>query len=223
LSETAAVRFATVPATAQQPKGVPNSVSISGSIEASDAEQLLIQVVTGDREALSQLFRRFAKPIRSVGRRVLRDEAEADDLVQEVFLYIYRKSTLFDSSKSSARSWIFQIAYTQALLRRRRINSISARVSGIADNLHEVEPRAFSGADYDQTVEGLFGRNGWQRVQEALTEDQRETLRLFFFEGYTFAEIAEKLGQSFSNVRHHYYRGLEKLRKNLTENVLNRR
>jgi RNA polymerase sigma-70 factor (ECF subfamily) len=96
-------------------------------------------------------------------------------------------------------------------------------VSGIADNLNEIELQTYSGADYDQTVEGLFGRSGWQKVQEALSEDQRETLRLFFFEGYTFAEIAEKLGQSFCNVRHHYYRGLEKLRKNLTENVLNRR
>jgi RNA polymerase sigma-70 factor, ECF subfamily len=186
-------------------------------------ESLIALIGTGDREALSKLFMRFAVSIRTVGRRILRNDADADDLVQEVFLYINRKWDLFDRTKSSGRSWIFQIAYTQALLRRRRINSFSARVSGIADNLHEVEPRAFSGADYDQTVEGLFGRDGWQRVQEALTEDQRETLRLFFFEGYTFAEIAEKLGQSFFNVRHHYYRGLEKLRKNLTENVLNRR
>jgi len=150
-------------------------------------------------------------------------ESEADELVQEVFLYIHRKWSLFDKSKSSARSWIFQIAYTQAFLRRRRLNSVSARTSGIADNLHEIEPRTFSGADYDQSVEGIFGRTGWQRVLESLTEEQQETLRLFFFEGYTFAEIAEKLGQSFFNVRHHYYRGIEKLRKNLPENALNRR
>jgi len=223
LSESAAVRFATIPASTRQAKSVSPTVSLSGGIETSDSEQLLTRIGAGDREALSQLFRRFAKPIRSVGRRVLRDEAEADDLVQEVFLYIHRKSTLFDSSKSSARSWIFQIAYTQAFLRRRQLNLRSARVSGIADNLQGIELGTFSGADYDQTVEGLFGRNSWQRVQEALTEDQRETLRLFFFEGYTFAEIAEKLGQSFCNVRHHYYRGLEKLRRHLAENVLNRR
>ena len=199
------------------------AVSSHCDVEAENDEHLIAQIGTGDREALSKLFRRFALSVRTVGRRILRNDAEADDLVQEVFLYIYRKWHLFDRIKGSGRSWIFQIAYTQAFLRRRRINSLSAHVSGIADNLHEIEQRTCSGADYDQTVEGLFGRSGWQKVQESLTEDQRETLRLFFFEGYTFAEIAEKLGQSFCNVRHHYYRGLEKLRRHLAENVLNRR
>jgi RNA polymerase sigma-70 factor (ECF subfamily) len=79
------------------------------------------------------------------------------------------------------------------------------------------------GAHYDHTVEGLFGRNGWRKIVEDLTEDQRETLRLHFFEGYTFTEIAEKLGQSFANVRNHHYRGLEKLRKHLAGDELNRR
>jgi RNA polymerase sigma-70 factor (ECF subfamily) len=120
---------------------------------------------------------------------------------------------MFDISKGSARSWIFQITYTQAFLRRRKLKSLAFQVSGIADNLHEVELRTISSPNYDQTVEGLFGRKGWRRVLESLSEEQRETLRLHFFEGYTFAEIAEKLGQSYANVRHHHYRGLEKLRK----------
>jgi RNA polymerase sigma-70 factor (ECF subfamily) len=158
-----------------------------------------------------------------VGRRILGNDAEADDLVQEVFLYIYRKATLFDSSKSSARSWIFQVAYTQAFLRRRQLKARGFYTSGIADRLLEPDPRTNSGADYDQSVEGLFGRDGWQKVLEALTQDQRETLRLHFFEGYTFTEIAEKLGQSYANIRNHHYRGLEKLRKYLPEEELNRR
>jgi RNA polymerase sigma factor (sigma-70 family) len=96
-------------------------------------------------------------------------------------------------------------------------------LSGIADKLPETECRPNSGAEYDQTVEGLFGRNGWRKILETLTGEQRETLRLHFFEGYTFGEIAEKLGQSYANVRHHYYRGLEKLRKHLKEDELSRR
>jgi RNA polymerase sigma-70 factor, ECF subfamily len=184
---------------------------------------LITQISAGDPEALSELFRRFARPVRGIGSRILRNNAEADDLVQEVFLYIHRKSALFDSSKSSARSWIFQIAYTQAFIRRRYLISQRLRLSGIEDNLHEIERRTNFGADYDQTAEGLFGRDGWRRLQELLTEEQRETLRLHFFEGYTFGEIAEKLGQSYGNVRNHHYRGLEKLRKSLADNVLNRR
>jgi len=194
-----------------------------GELENVDETTLISQISAGDREALSQLFRRFGRLIRGIGRRILRDDAEADDLVQEVFLYIQRKASLFDGAKSSARSWIFQVAYTQAFLRRRQLKAHGFYSSGIADNARETGIPAVSGADYDQSVEGLFGRTGWQKMFLSLSEEQRETLRLHFFEGYTFAEIAEKLGQSYSNVRNHHYRGLEKLRKYLAENPLNPR
>jgi len=190
--------------------------------EASD-EALIARVQTGDRDALALLFRRYAHPIRNVGQRILRDKAEADDLVQEVFLYIHRKSTLFDSSKGSARSWIFQVAYTQALLRRRQLKSQGFYLSGITDKPAESDQASNKGAHYDHTVEGLFGKSGWKKIVGDLSEDQRETFRLHFFEGYTFTEIVEKLGQSYANVRNHHYRGLEKLRKHLADSELNRR
>jgi RNA polymerase sigma-70 factor (ECF subfamily) len=192
------------------------------SFETTD-EALIAHVQTGDRESLALLFRRYAHLVRNVGQRVLRDKAEADDLVQEVFLYIHRKSSLFDSSKGAASSWIVQVAYTQALLRRRRLKSQGFYVSGITDKPDGCDRADNKGADYDHSVEGLFGRNGWKKIFEDLTQDQRETFRLHFFEGYTFTEIAEKLGQSFANVRNHHYRGLEKLRKHLAEDELNRR
>jgi RNA polymerase sigma-70 factor, ECF subfamily len=205
-----------------QNRDAAKAISVEANIQISD-DELISRIGTGDSEALSQLFRRFAGTIRSVGRRILRHDAEADDLVQEVFLYLHRKSSLFDSTRSTARSWIFQIAYTQAFLRRRRLKSQGFYASGIADSLREVEPYTSSGTDYDQTVEGLFGKNGWREILETLTEEQRETLRLHFFEGYTFAEISEKMGQSYANVRNHHYRGLEKLRRHLAGNALNRR
>jgi len=177
----------------------------------------------GEQRAIAELFKRHSSCIYRVGKKMLRDSGEADDLVQEVFLYVYRKSELFDASKGPARSWIFQIAYTQALLRRRKLKSIGLYSSAIADELRDAESRTDLPADYDKTVEGLFGRNGWKKIVEDLTEDQRETLRLHFFEGYTFAEIAKKLGQTFANIRNHHYRGLEKLRKHLVENARDRR
>jgi len=192
------------------------------SLELTD-EAVIAHVQKGDRDALALLFRRYAHLVRNVGQRVLRDKAEADDLVEEVFLYIHRKSSLFDSSKGSAISWIVQVAYTQALLRRRRLKSHGFYMSGITDKPDQREQANNKGAHYDNTVEGLFGRNGWKQIVEGLTEDQRETLRLHFFEGYTFTEIAEKLGQSHANVRNHHYRGLEKLRKHLAGDELNRR
>jgi RNA polymerase sigma-70 factor (ECF subfamily) len=186
-------------------------------------EVLIEGVREGDRDAFSVLFRRYAHPIRNIGKRILGDYTEADDLIQEVFLYVHRKSTLFDSSKGSARSWIIQVAYTQALLRRRLLKSKGFYVSAIADRVSESDLQAYSGAEYDQSVEGLFGRNTWNKALETLSEEQRETLRLHFFEGYTFAEIAAKLNQTHANVRHHHYRGLEKLRKQLGEDELNKR
>ena len=190
-------------------------------IETSD-EILVAGVKEGDRECLSTLFRRYAPLVRSIGERILKNRAEADDLVQEVFLYLHRKSLLFDETKGPARSWIVQVAYTQALLRRRELKAHGFYVSGIPDKQAEVRQGGNRDAvEYDQSVEGLFGRNGWQKIVEELTQDQRETLRLHFFEGFTFAEIAEKLGQSHRNIRNHHYRGLEKLRKHITKNKLN--
>jgi RNA polymerase sigma-70 factor (ECF subfamily) len=158
------------------------------------------------------LFHRYARTLREIGRRILRDKTEAEDLVQEVFLYIHRKSSVFDSSTGSASSWIVQVAYTQALMRRRRLKAQGFYLSAITEKADECGIVNSEGADYDHTVEGLFGRNVWKKIVEDLTHDQRETLRLHFFEGYTFTEIAERLGQSHANVRNHHYRGLEKLR-----------
>jgi RNA polymerase sigma-70 factor (ECF subfamily) len=193
------------------------------SLQQPSDEVLLKYVQEGDKEALGCLFRRYARALHGIGRRILRDTAEAEDLVQEVFVYVYRKRGLYDSSKGTARSWIFQIGYTQAFLRRRQLKSLGFYAPGIAGKLWQSEIRTTSGTEYDQSVEGLFGRNRWRKVLGALTEEQRETLRLHFFEGYTFSEIAEKLGQSYANVRNHHYRGLEKLRKHLAEEELIRR
>ena len=132
-------------------------------------EALIYRLKDGDREACSGLFRRFASSIRNVGRRILRDEDEADDLVQDVFLYLQRKCGLFDGAKGSARSWIFQITYTQAFLRRRQLTSIGFYASGIADTRVESGQRTNQDTDYDQTVEGIFGRSGWKQVLGSLT------------------------------------------------------
>jgi len=201
----------------------PLTARVSEPQSAISDEILLANVCAGEREALALLFRRHAHLVRNLGWRILRDKAEADDLIQEVFLYIHRKSALFDSSKGSARSWIVQVAYTQAFLRRRHLKSHGLYLSAIADRSPESAFQSYSGAEYDQSAEGLFGRNNWRRALETLSEEQRETLRLHFFEGYTFAEIAEKLKQTHTNVRHHYYRGLEKLRKQLSDEEWNER
>ena len=219
INSISATRFPTIPGPSQQ---VANPVASTCSAVAEIADRMLLaRLAAGDRDSLKLLFQRYARIVHNIGRKILHDSAEAEDLVQEVFLYIHRKSFLYDPSKGSARSWIVQVAYTQALIRRRQLKSHGFYVSVIADKTSEYRLSSEKGANYDHTVEGFFGRSGWKKIWESLTQDQRETFRLHFFEGCTFPEIAEKLGQSHVNIRHHYYRGLEKLRKHANENDLN--
>ena len=130
--------------------------------ENEEPDEVLIGLVQiCDNDAMSQLFRRYAGSVRTVGLRILRDTGEADDLVQEVFLYIYQRSRVFDGSKGSARSWIFQVAYTQALLRRRRLKSHGFYASVITDRPTESGLPCAKGAHFDNTVESCFGKDGW--------------------------------------------------------------
>jgi RNA polymerase sigma-70 factor (ECF subfamily) len=208
----------------ERPQGLGVARPDSGrDAEEPTDEALMTLILQGDKEAIGCLFRRYARPVRNVGHRILRDSAEAEDLVQEVFLYVYRQCGLYDASKGPARSWLIQVAYTQALLRRRKLKSHGFYLPSTAERPVENLTYERVAAPCDYTVEGVFGRNGWKDVLDDFTNDQRETLRLHFFEGYTFSEIAEKLGQSYANVRNHHYRGLEKLRKHLVDDELNRR
>ena len=189
---------------------------IVAPIEAPSDESLLNEISIGDHDALATLFERYARLTRSVAARILRDTAEAEDLVQDLFLYIQRKCGIFDSSKSSARSWIVQMAYHRALDRRRYLKSREFYAQPIQPNSVQVVGKPTSESDY--SAEAVFGRNGLEKVVNSLSIDQRETLRLHVFEGYTLLELSEKLGQPLSNVRHHYYRALDKLRKQMFAN-----
>ena len=81
-------------------------------------------------------------------------------------------------------------------------------------------PAETCGGDGVIAASALVGTATIKTLFETLTEDQRHTLNLFFFEGYTFDEIAVQLKQSLRNVRNHYYRGLDKLRKQIRPNKL---
>src|SRR6267154_3727309 len=86
-------------------------------------ETLMIRICNGNREALALLFRRYARLVRTVAMRILRDESEADDLLQDLFLFVHRNSFIFDSSKAGVRSWIVQMTYHRAIDRKRYLSS----------------------------------------------------------------------------------------------------
>src|SRR6266851_7255554 len=100
-------------------RGADIAVCEPGAAAPPDDETLLLRVQSGDREALGLLFLRYSRSVLSVGRRILRDRAEAEDLVHDVFLFVLSKSALFDPAKGSARAWLARVAYHRALDRRK--------------------------------------------------------------------------------------------------------
>jgi len=197
------------------------SVNIVTLIPGISDETLLEQVCQGGREALALLFRRHARTVRNVAYRILRNEAEADDLVQDVFIFIFRKAALFNASRGTARSWIVQVTYHRAFDRRRHLNTRHFYVSREfeEDALNVADPRyeiLFS----EWSLESVWGKESAARLRALLSPAQLSTIELHFFEGYTLEEIADRLGQSLGNIRNHYYRGLEKLRKPAFANKL---
>jgi RNA polymerase sigma-70 factor, ECF subfamily len=187
--------------------------------EPSD-EALIGRVCADDSEALGLLFSRYARLVWTIAHRILRNNEEADDLLQDLFLLVRRRATVFDSSKGTVRSLLVQMCYQRAFSRRRDLarrhfyTSADVTESAVFARLSLVVPF------YDESLEAHFGKTGLRRAFEDLTAEQRDTLRLCFAEGYTLEEIALQLGQSYGNVRHHYYRGLAKLRKHLKGNGL---
>ena len=185
-------------------------------------EALLRRICIGDMGAFADLFRRYARLVRGVAYRVLLDAPEADDLLQDIFLLIYRLCGTFDSSKGPARFWILQMTYRRAISRRRYLTSrhfyTRLDLDQAGDQLgDELTIPGRPEASIDETIDRKDALHSWFAE---LSESQRQTLHLFFFEGYTFKEIAAKLGQTVGNARNHYYRGLEKLRKQIAAGKL---
>jgi RNA polymerase sigma-70 factor, ECF subfamily len=187
--------------------------SVAVEVEASD-EVLVALVSENSKEALALLFRRYARLVRGVAYRVLQNASEADDLLQDVFLLLHRLCGTFDSSKGSARFWILQMTYRRAISRRRYLISRhfyqSVDIDEVAETLKDIRSEIDRVAN---SLAGLLGAGKLEQAFETLSEGQRQTIWLHFFEGYTLDEIASKLGQSRGNIKHHYFRGLERLRK----------
>jgi RNA polymerase sigma-70 factor (ECF subfamily) len=193
--------------------GIADECERTPEFPVSD-EALLEEVCLGSREALAILFRRYARVVRGVALRVLMDASEADDLLQDVFLLIHRLCRTFDGSKASVQFWILQMAYRRALSRRRYLNSrhFYTRVEFDDQSTEVAESR---NGQFDYSIDQRLAELDLQKLLGTLSEDQQRTLRLHFIEGYTLDEIAKMLGQTKGNVRHHSFRGLERLRKQI--------
>ena len=218
----AAMRLVSLPSAEQQEQGLRRKTDDHISVDDLADETLIGRVCAGDKEALASLFQGYGRIVRGVAYRVLRDTSEADDLLQDIFLLVHRLCGTFDRSKGSARFWILQMTYRRAISRRRYLTSrhfyAHLDLDQAANQLGDTN--AASGRPEASMAEAVDRKEAMQNWFAELSESQRQTLQLFFFEGYTFEDIAAKLGQTVGNARNHYYRGLEKLRKQISAGKL---
>src|SRR5579872_829770 len=127
---------------------------------------------------------------------------------------------MFDPSRGPARFFILQLTCHRAIARRRYLNSRHFYTRVDVDEVGRELAALGTGPGLSDLGNGLVGREELQKLFDDLSEDQRKTLQWFFVDGYTLAEIATKMNQTRGNVKHHYFRGLEKLRKHFFDSKL---
>jgi RNA polymerase sigma-70 factor (ECF subfamily) len=184
----------------------PRKIDLS---KVSDIE-LVECLRDGEHEALAQLFNRYHRLVLNIAAKIVRDRAEAEDLMQEVFFAIYRVIGRFDPARGTVKNWIVQFAYHKSLNRRRYLT-----LRGAFDDaqIREFDPPEASYSPHE--LDANYPHEIVLAVREGLdglTPKQREVVELVCFQGLLLREVAESTRQTLGNVRHHYYRGIEKLR-----------
>ena len=150
-------------------------------------DALLDQLAAGDNAALGEVYDRYAGLVNGLALRILRNNEEAEEVIQEVFVQIWRQAARFDRARGTAEAWICTITRTRALDRLRRRTSRREESDDLIPGLGET-PR---------TVEALAVR----KALDGLSTAERTVLELAFYEGLTQSEIALRLGQPLGTVK----------------------
>jgi RNA polymerase sigma-70 factor, ECF subfamily len=192
-----------------RPEHLAPQPELSGCLIPTD-EEVMVRLQERDADVLEVLFYRYSRLTLMVARGILRDTGEAEDVVQDAFFYVYKKARLFDPSKGSVKNWIVQIAFHRALDRKAHL---TRRGFYTGTDVGSLEDILLGETDLDREISAKLNRVQLQKAFLQLPEIQRQTLELFYFEGLELREISEKLNEPLGNTRHHFYRGLERLRK----------
>jgi RNA polymerase sigma-70 factor, ECF subfamily len=193
------------------------TISPGGRSLSPTDESLMLALRKRDHDALAELFRRYSRLVFSIGFRVLQDAGEAEEIVQDVFLYLFERAAQFDPARGAAKTWVAQIAHSRSLDRR---NFLQRRQFYAGTDIADFTDTLAGAHDVERQVMSRWNLSQLQVALRDLPEKQRRTLELFFFDGLELKEIARQMGETHENVRHHYYRGLQKLRKNGIVNPL---
>jgi RNA polymerase sigma-70 factor (ECF subfamily) len=166
---------------------------------------LVSAIRSGDEQAMARLYERYSSIVYSVALRVLGNAEAAEDVLQEVFMQIWRTPDLFDATRGSLPGWLAVITRNRAIdsLRKRRPEA------NISDVVVCVEPDLVGGADRGRALETIRGALG------GMSPPQRSALEMAFFEGLSHNEIAEKTGEPLGTIKTRIRAGLVTLRKAL--------
>ena len=191
--------------------GTPSPPSRSGEDAWSSA--LMERVAAGDAAALEELYDRYARPAYSLARRVTDDPAFAEEVVQEVFLAVWRQPERFQPSRGGFASWLLAAVHHKAVDAVRREEAVRRRAVAL---------QAMSGLDVSdqpvtRTEDMVEERLRGERVRRALPDGQREALTLAYYGGYTQSEIASLTDTPIGTVKTRMHRAMHHLRTTLDD------
>ena len=180
--------------------------------QTTDSE-ILRAIAGGDERALSALYDRYRLILFSLILRILHSQPEAEDVVQEVFLQVWRKASDFDEARGRPFTWLVTLARSRAIDRLRALGSRERTAIEAARDVTESVSDAA-----DDAVKAEQGETVRRALAE-LPEEQRRTLVLAYFEGLTQSEIAARLNSPLGTVKTRMRSGMIKLRELLDERV----
>jgi RNA polymerase sigma factor (sigma-70 family) len=172
-------------------------------------EALVALAARSDQTALAELYDRYGRVAWGLALRILRDEALAEDAVQEAFLALWRTAPRFVPERSSARTWIL------TLVHRRAVDLVRREERRRAEPLESAAEPSVGAADEDAWLRLERGR-----VQDALhrlPDREREALELAYYGGFTQSELAQRLGEPLGTIKSRMFTGLARLRDLLAE------
>jgi RNA polymerase sigma factor (sigma-70 family) len=181
------------------------------SYDGWDDRALVARVTEGDGEALEALYRRYGRPCFGLARRILADEQFAQDVVQEVFLTVWRDASRFDASRGGFSTWLLSMTHHKAVDAVRREENLRKRRT-TADVLEE---RVSEAPKVDDQVWSTLRRERVRTVLKTLPEPQREALTLAYFGGYTQREIAGLTSTPLGTVKTRMLAGMRRMRVDL--------
>jgi len=176
--------------------------------------QLLVRIASGDEVAFGALYDRFSPGLYSFILKMVRDEKEAEDVLQEGFAHIWRRASTYDPARSSAFTWAVMILRNKAIDRlrvRQRIERTMEKAT--VEFSHFAETDEVSAGEAERREDGALVRSALKEIPE----EQKQAVELAFFGGLTHEQIAEKLGAPLGTIKARIRRGLLKLRDFLKE------